>query len=78
MSDAQIANIKEVGTVLVRGGIPKDVRLVFIFLGPWLNLASHQEALAWKAGIRAYASLNKDQVKGTPLLTTGVTLSYLT
>ncbi|KAF8726215.1 hypothetical protein AX14_007926 [Amanita brunnescens Koide BX004] len=48
LSDAQISNIREVGTVLVRGGIPKD------------------EALAWKADIRAYAALNKGQIKGFP------------
>ncbi|KIL63988.1 hypothetical protein M378DRAFT_186857 [Amanita muscaria Koide BX008] len=48
LSDKQIEDIKQVGTVVIKGGIPKG------------------EALQWKSDIKAYAALNKDQVKGFP------------
>ena len=66
LSPDQVQEIKKRGVVIVRGGVPKEVRRDISLLNHTVALIYPQEALGWKQSILDYVAANKDRVTGAP------------
>lgn len=65
LSERQIDQIRRTGSVIVKGGVSKEVcGHILRATEPADNVDRHQEALSWKQQVRDYAAANPDLVRG--------------